>query len=334
MSGTRILDADMQTVRGWIVEGWGWWIDQLQAMVPETWRRGSARRLATASYHPARGVIDAAQGPGAALAVVLPDDLALVRTIALPALSRREIAALVELDAERLLPLARADMVLATRIDGAAGDDKSGRVAVQLAALPRAAAERLADALAALDRAPDRVVCGGADDPAHAVDLLPALRRAGLAGRADRAAAPLWLVVGFLFALNVALLVWRDVAARDALQQAVDQQQAGVNVARGITGRMAREDKVIAAAVEARRAREPLALLARIDAALPPGTWLQRFTWGTATIQLAGFHPPKTDVAGALRKAGLQVARYGDTANAGTTPLGEPFEITLRTGKR
>ena len=74
---------------------------------------------------------------------------------------------------------------------------------------------------------------------------------------------------------------------------------------------------------------EPLALLARIAAALPPGVWLQRFAWdGGAEIRLAGYRPAHADVSGVLRGAGLAVTRYGDGDATGVSPLGQPFEAS------
>lgn len=341
MSG--LLDADMQTVRGWIADGWRWWIDELRDVIPRRWRETSTARLALMAWDPDRAVLkpmlahgNAAIRASAPVAVVLPADCTLIRSIETPAVSQRDVANLVELDADRIMPLPRNEVVIGFRIAGRAnGMTGANRLTVEVAGLPRARADALARLLATMTRAPACVLVS-APEPGEPmpIDLLPALRRAGLAGSTERSAAPLWLAAGFLFLLNVALLVWRDSAMTDNLSGVVEAQQPAVKVAHGIIARMHRADAMVAATTKARRDREPLALLARVDAALPPGTWLQRFNWKEDSIQIAGFHPPKTDVPGALRKAGLTVGHYGDTSNEAPTPLGEPFEITLKLGKR
>ncbi|WP_420383916.1 hypothetical protein [Novosphingobium sp.] len=332
MSG--LLNADMQTLRGWAEQGWRWWLGELAGLVPRRWREGRHRRLALSLYDPLSGRLDPIGDarPRAPLAVVLPRDLVLTRLIETPALGARDLNKLITLDADRIMPLARGEALLAASARGPAGP---GRIQVEVAGLPRARAEMLSLALAHAPRVPAAVLVG-APEPglAQPVDLLPALRAAGLAGGVERSAAPLWLAVAFLFLINMGLLVWRDTATLDTMSALVDQQAPAVNVAHGIIARMRREDAIAAATVTARRKREPLALLARIDAALPSGTWLQRFTWTGDSVKLAGFHPAKADVSGALRTAGMAVARYGDTSNAAPSPLGEPFEITLKLGKR
>lgn len=344
MSGRGLLDADMQTLRSWAVDGWRWWIDELTSMVPRRWRERTARRLALYLWDPAGGGLKPMRaGPGARtdsgapMAVVLPRECTLIRVIDTPMVGARDLANLVELNADRIMPLARDEVLLGIRVLGSSSDGNAAnpRQSVEVAALPRARAELLASTLAKMPRAPAFVMVGAPElgQPAP-IDLLPAMRRAGLAGVGDRSAPPLWLAAGFLFALNIGMLAWRDAATLDNLSAVVEQQKPAVKVAHAIITRMRRENAIAIAAGNARRTREPLAILARINSALPAGTWLQRFTWTDDTVKIAGFHPPKTDVADTLRKAGLVVVRYGDTSNEATTQLGEPFEITLRMGRR
>lgn len=343
MSGRGILDADMQTLQSWALDGWRWWIDELIGVVPRRWRERTTSRLALLAYDPVKGRLTPMPSPdgivasaGAPVAVVLPPALTLIRTIETPVVSQRDVANLVALDADRIMPLARDEVLLGARVRDRIAPIGIGaaHLSVEVAGLPRATAEALAQVLATRDRAPAHVLVS-APEPGQPmpIDMLPALRSAGLAGATSRSSAPLWLAVGFAFVLNIGLLVWRDSATLDTLSNVVDQQQPAVKVAQKIIARMHQEDAIVGAAIDARRRHEPLALLARIDAALPEGTWLQRFSWTGNAVQLAGFHPPKADVPGALRKAGLVVGRYGDTSNAAPTPLGEPFEISLKLDK-
>jgi hypothetical protein len=82
--------------------------------------------------------------------------------------------------------------------------------------------------------------------------------------------------------------------------------------------------------VEARGSGEPLAMLARVAAALPQGAWVQRYTWQSDGLRITGYRPPQADVAGGLRRAGLSVQRYSDASTAAQNPLGQPFEVTVR----
>lgn len=334
MSARGLLDADMQTIGGWIADAARWWIGELRALVPQRLLARLAPRRRETAYDPASGAFDAV--PRGVWAAVLPDGLALVRRVPLPPVRGRDLQRLIALDADRLMPFGEGAMIVA----GAAQSDAAAAPAsgLAVAGLPMAAASALATAIAATAGAakgcePAAVLVPVPDgDP---VDLLPALRNAGLLPDRRTSALRWWLAVAFLFALNGALLVWRDVAARDALADAVAAQQPGMNTVRQIMGRMHRADRLAAAALASRERAEPLALLARLQAALPPGAWLQRMAWTDGALRLTGFRPASADVSGALRRAGFVTVRYGDGASASdataATPLGQPFEIVVRT---
>jgi general secretion pathway protein L len=339
MNGAGILNADMATLRSLIATGLRWWWDELAAIVPRRWRDGRSGRQALYVYDPELGTLEpipatSSAGPRShapAVVVVLPAELTLIRQIDYPAVSERDLARLIDLDRDRVMPQG-AEALLAARV--LARDQLSGRMQVEVAGLPLDRARALAMALQAAPREPVRLLASApcvADLPP--IDLLPALRRAGLIGTTARSAMLLWLVVGFLFLLNIGLLVWRDSAALDNLAATIDQQQPAVSVAHRIIARMRSEDRIAQQTVATRRSREPVAMMARLDQALPAGTWIQRLSWSGDAIQLAGYHPPRSDVSGALRHAGLAVVRYGDGSEEAPTPLGEPFEVTVRLGK-
>jgi hypothetical protein len=338
MSAGGLLNADMATMRAWCGAGLRWWLDEMAGMMPRRWREARSGRLAWYAYNPAGGAVEllpiangALPRPDTPAAVVLPPHLTLIRIIDYPAVSERDLASLIDLDRDRIMPQGW-DALLAARV--LARDPASGRMQVEVAGLPLDRARALALALQAAPREPVRVLASvpeAVDLPP--LDLLPALRRAGLVGTMERSATPLWLVVGFLFLLNIGLLVWRDSAALDNLSATIDQQQPAVGVAHRIIARMRSEDRIAQQTAASRRDREPMALLARLDQALPAGTWIQRFTWQGDAIQLAGYHPPRSDVSGALRHAGLAVVRYGDSSEEAPTPLGEAFEVTVRLGR-
>jgi general secretion pathway protein L len=340
MSRQGILDADMKTVGGWIAQAARWWLDEMGELVPPALRARFSPSTALVAYYPASGTLEpiddgsgSSSAPGASVSVVLPVDACLVRVIERPLMSQRDLTSMIALESDRIMPQGTSGMVIASRILDRM--PANGRMRVEVAGLPQDRATRLGEALNRAEMNPAHIwVSTPEADQPQPTDLLPALRGAGLVRPASRAAATLWLILAFLFALNLGLLIWRDAAATSALEDMVSQQQPAVDAAHRITARIRADQAIAAATITARRQREPLTILARIDAALPPGTWLQRLSWQGDTIRLTGFRPAKADVSAALRQAGLSVVRYGDTTSTGPSPLGQPFDLTLRLGRR
>lgn len=329
MSGRGILDADMATVGGWLRDGWRWWIDELAAMVPDRWRRGAAGpRLGFdgAQLDPAAL---AALGRGRAAAIVLDRDVCLVREIERPAMSARDAARMVMLEADRLMPLGTGAMVVAGRIVSREG----AAIRIAVAGLPRMKADRLAAALADAGIAPTAVLLPFEPSPGGAIDFLPALRAVGLFARQDGARRFWWTAVAFLFAINLALLVWRDVQRTDALQALVDGQRPAVAASRAIAGRLAGAERIAAAVRQRRATRDPLVLLDRIAAALPPGAWVQRLAWDGSALRLAGYRPRDANIVAALRRQpGFRRVRSAAGDVTASLPSGQPFEIAAETG--
>ena len=330
MSGRGILDADMATVGGWLRDGWRWWIDELAALVPDRWRRGATGpRLGFdgARLDPA-GL--AALGRARAAAIVLDRDICLVREIERPAMSARDAARMVALEADRLMPLGAGAMVVAGRIVSREG----AAIRIAVAGLPRAKADRLALALAEAGVAPTAVLLP-APQPSSGgtIDFLPALREIGLFARQDGARRFWWAAVAFLFAINLALLVWRDVQRTDALQALVDGQRPAVAASRAIAGRLAGAERIAAAVRQRRATRDPLVLLDRIAAALPPGAWVQRLAWDGSALRLAGYRPRDANIVAVLRgQPGFRRVRSAAGDVTASLPSGQPFEIAAETG--
>ena len=336
MSGRSILQADMHTVGQWIADGVRWWLDQLAAMAPKPLREWRDGRRILADYDPdagtfqprpdSSGAYPARSGP---VTIILPPGFCLTRTIERPVMSPRDMESMVQLDAARIMPMGDAGMILAARI--ATRAEGNGRMQIEVAAMPRAAAEGLGAALAQLDQ-PCHAILTAAPTPQSAppIDFLPAFRKAGLVRDPSRGALPLWIAVAALFALNLGLLVWRDTAATAMLEARIAEQQPAVNAVRRINARIAKADQFAAATVEARRTGEPLMMLSRVAAALPQGAWVQRYTWQGDALRISGYRPQQADIAGGLRRAGLSVQRYSDASSAAQSPLGQPFEVTVR----
>ena len=347
MSGRSILQADMQTVGQWITQGVRWWLDQLGALAPTRLREWQNARRILADYQPDTGEfltrLDPAGGYPARLGpvtIILPEAFCLSRTIERPVMSQRDVDSMIQLDAARIMPMAADGMVLAARI--VARSETSGRIKIEVAAMPRAAAEALSTALTRLDQPCLGILTGppligppltGSAEPQAVppIDFLPVFRRSGLAQDRSRGAAALWIAVAALFAVNIGVLIWRDTAATATLEARIAEQQPAVNTVRRINAQIAKADQFAAATLAARKTSEPLTMLSRVAAALPQGAWVQRYTWQGDALRISGYRPQQADIAGGLRRAGLSVQRYSDAASAAQGPLGQPFEVTVRT---
>lgn len=339
MSNRGILDADLSTLSGWLSGGLRWWMGELADLVPQTMRDWAAARRKLADYRPDTGEIlvrfdpDAGYPRGTApVAVILPQGFCLTRTIERPMMNQRDLESMVALECDRILPLARGEAVLGARI--LTRDDAHRRMTVEVAAIPNRAAQDLAAALGRLP-CPCLAVYHQSPEPGRQppIDFLRALRRTGLVGSNGPTATGLWLAVAVLFAVNLGVLIWRDVASVDALSDIVMQQQPAITTAQRMKARIALFDSQVNRTSAQRRTGEPLAVLSDIATALPPGVWLQRFSWAGDSLRIVGYRPTQADVSAALRRAGFSVSRYSETATTGASRLGQPFEITLRMKK-
>jgi hypothetical protein len=225
-----------------------------------------------------------------------------------------------------------AGVVLASRIVELRPLD--GTALVDLAALPLAPARSLADALGAADLAPGLVTLDEADDGSASLpplDFRPAMTALGLLPAPSRAAERWWAAVGILLALNLAAVVWRDVASVRRLEQQVAEQQPAVAIAQRLQRRIARLDTLAADAAAARGDREPLELMGLIAELLPAGARLQRFVLEGDTLRIGGYKPREARLEAALRES----PRFTDVKSAGSAslaaiPAGAPFDIQLR----
>jgi hypothetical protein len=325
-----ILDADMATVGSWLAQGFDWWVETLAGMLPAALRRPANRPAKTVALA-ADGRIPGDAPPVRGAVLLLPRDAVLLRTVELPLEGgRRQAVATVLAEAERLLPVPPAALLLAARV---AGEDRAGQsVTVELAALPLATGETLAREFAERRDGPpariDHRLQSGA--PAGA-DFGPAMRASGLLPPASRARARWWIAVGLFLALNLALVVWRDIAAVERLERLVAEQQPAVGIAERLQRRILRLDALATGAAARRGAGEPLALMGEIADRLPPGAWLQRLALEEGVLRLAGYRPREANVVAALRAS----PSFTDVRNAGATtlaeiPAGQPFEVAVR----
>jgi hypothetical protein len=322
-AGNSILDADMAMLAGWVRSGLSWWTGELRAMLP-AWLRRSGRGFASVVHWRGAGEWDRS---GRGMPVVLVDPAqCLLRRITLPPLADGDLQRLVALDADRILPLPPVQLVIG------AGADPADRMQVTIAGLPRTAATQLAQDLAAADIAPSRV---GVADPAEpdrmAVDLSRVIGEiVPLAGR-DGARGAWWAIAGFLFAVNLGVLVWRDMQSVARLEELVGQQASAVNTARLITRRIGAASRTAGELAARRERHDPLDALAAVSRALPDNAWVQNLAWDGTMIRLSGYRAGNADVVGALRRSGRFTAvRLAGTEAMAEVPAGQPFDVSAQ----
>jgi Tfp pilus assembly protein PilN len=332
MRAGSILDADMATLGTWLRSGLAWWRTELQAMLPDRLQRGVGTEKRYLTYHGDSGFslhlhgVSTPVQPDAklshGLAVNIAPQLCLVRTIRLPALSEGDLRKLVALDADRIMPLPSASLVLAIKVKGQSG----GQAIVEIAGLPRTTAIRLIEDLAAHGVTPGRI---GLFGEAHNFDFTGAFNEAGLSGTSGSAAGAWWAVAAFLFMLNIGMLIWRDVQQVDRLAALVEEQGPAVNAARTITRRIDGTQRAAQQLVVRRDRQDAVKLLVAITTILPPKAWIQRFQWDGRIVRLTGYKREGVDVIGALRKSPMFVdVRAANSDVIAEIPTGQPFDVT------
>lgn len=341
MSGTSVLNADMATLGRWLRTGLAWWIEELSAMIPDRLKRPAAARGPLLAFDgdslaAVRNGARVPLEPGApALAnatVLLPAGLCLQRSIETPAMSRTDLRRMLAFDGERYLPLPSGAALIASEI---AGPSEAGRMRVDVAALPIGQARSLAATLGALALTPARIRIGDGEAADPRFDFVPAMIEAGLLQRPRAAALAWWMVVAFLFLLNLALLVWRDDVEVDRLAALVEAQQPGVSAAQRIVQRVQRSDALVRRAADRRQDRDAVAVLAAVSAAMPDGAWVQRYSWEGESLRLTGYKPRDVNVVAALRRdARFTGVRSAQTDAVAEVDAGQPFDVAARIGAR
>ncbi|QGP80474.1 PilN domain-containing protein [Sphingobium sp. CAP-1] len=298
-----ILSADMPTLRRWLAQGWEWWTDQIAAMLPgKAWRSRHRGALIERDPTDPCGWRIAGGGGSATLlpdrqrrnllATLQPNDI-LCRIIDAPPLGRSELRQMLALDIDRIGPIPQEQAVFDFDIIER-GED---RLAVRIAMVPR---DRLLGWIGSLDAmgiTPTRIALSA--EGGHHFDFLKA---AGLSRR-DSHRGTWWVAVALFFALNLGALVWRDVAALNAMAAAVEEQAPAGRTALLIRQRIDKEQQRRLWLARARAQQNPLPLLTALTAALPQGAWVQRLEFHQRQVRLVGFAPGATDVADALRQS-------------------------------
>ena len=333
-----LLDMDMSSLGAALREGWDWWTDELARMVPDRWQARPQALSGPMAEFADDGTLTwdgTALDPVAegsrrrVMHVVLPPGAVMATRTALPRLGSRDLARVVALELDRLLPFPPGTAIAAaTALPDAEGAGQA-KVVTVVAGMPTARAVSLVEAARAAGIEPLSLTWRSAEDDRVTLDLLPALVASGrIAPRRDT--RPFWWgLVAVLFLANCGLMIWRDIAATNAFAEEVAASQATSTAARALAGRIARETNLRKTMAAERDAHDPLNILALTTVALPDGAWVQRYAWTPETLRLTGYKAPGSDIQSALRRTGrfasLQASVSDPTAEGGG---GQPFDVS------
>lgn len=307
MSGVKdILNTDLTTVGRWAREGLAWWLEELASLVPASWRPRSARPSLVAQptgeggWRLHQDGVPIAAAPGQSrVDLVLPQGQVLVREIELPLLSPKDTRHMVALDIERLSPLRAEAVFFDTEL--AVRDEERRRQTLRLGVIDRAAAvealERAREA--GLEPAAMGVASPRGDE--RWFDFMPALRHAAGVRAPGGKLGQWWALVAGLIALNILILVLRDMNDVAAMRRTVEEQKPAVTAAMNIRKRVEDESARRIALLRRRAQAEPQRILNAATLALPAGSWTQRFETNGKTVRLVGYKPPAVDLVAALR---------------------------------
>lgn len=328
MNLSELLNSDMTTLARLARSGFDWWVRELEGLLPAGIVRG---RSLTAWHRYEHGAVTAASRAGVE-ALVVPGELCLVRTLTLPRLSQTDLAALIALDADRIMPVPAESVVIGIRTMGPADEAGSGAemLRVQVGALPIVRAREIAEAAEAAGVTPAQVGPLDASGERLDFDLAPAMRKAGLLPPRPAVARFWWSVVAVLLLVNIGTAVLRDQQQVERLQGLVDAQTPALTAVRRIEDRVMGNARVVQALNARRAAHQPLRLMAMVGGALPEKAWVQRFEWDGKSLRLAGYAAPGVNVVSVLKASGLFASVRASRSEAvAETETGRPFDLVL-----
>lgn len=333
-----ILDMDMTSLGASLRQGWEWWTGELAAMVPARWQARPQTLTGTLVEADTAGVLrlggvrldPVAEGTRRRLLhVVLPESAVMARRTMLPRLGQRDLAAMVALELDRLLPFPPGTAIAAAQPLAGEAEPGHTRLPTLVAGMPLARAAALVETAREAGIEPLSLSWESPEEDGVTLDLLPALIASGAIAPRRDGRRFWWGVVAALFLANVGVMIGRDIIATNAFAAEVAEQQATGTAARAIAGRIAAEATRRQSLIDERRAHDPLALLALTTAALPEGAWVQRYAWTAETLRLTGYQAPGSDIQRALRQTGrfasLQTSVSDPTAEGGG---GQPFDVS------
>ncbi|MGI8841975.1 MAG: PilN domain-containing protein [Caulobacteraceae bacterium] len=350
MTLQELLNADMHSIGGFIRQGFAWWLDELAAMAPASWRgRLSARPKLVAEpvaggawrcWRDGRPVpVDAARR-AAGVGLVLPPGMALTREVQFPRLPLADVRRMVAMDLDRLSPL-RPDLVFFD-VEVIDRDAAGGRQTVLVGVLPREAAARQLAAARDDGLSPKALgvaIAEGAPEaaPVSRFDFMPAVRRAAGETPGGGPTRYWWDTTADLLVIKPGVLVGRDMLSVAKLREAVAAQRDAVDAVNAVRRRVDGENNERRDLVARGARNEPLRMLAALTTAVPAGAWVQRLEWNGQTLRVIGAKSPEVDMFAALRGSPAFTNPRAAAAEAPARPgpgQGQPFDITADAGKR
>lgn len=303
-------EVDFKAIAAALRQGLAWWVGELRAMLPPSWRARLsggpqlwAEREADGQWSFFRDGRRLAARPegGDRIGVRLHPSQVLIRTVTVPRMSETDTRRMVSLNIERLSPLALELIHFDIAFDRDAGEGQT----VLLGIVPRAAAADLLSAATAAGLRPAAIAVRADDtEGASRFDFLPAASAAAGTPPAGRTVRYAWGAVAALLLINVVLLVGKDIARVQQLNDLVEAQQPAVNSALALQRRVEAENtrrrNLLARAARA----EPLRVLNVLTKALPDDAWVRRLEWNGATLHIAGDQGSDRDLAAAIQGAG------------------------------
>ncbi len=336
-----LLNTDVSALGGWVRQGYAWWIDELTQILPDSWRRNGRSDRPIAELGPEDApvrvwrhgrfteVIEHAAPRRQAADLGLPSGLVLVRRLTLPAVGLADLKRLVALELDRLTPF-RPDQVYFD-IELLERDRETGRQALVLGVILREDAEAALERARRLGITPLRL--GVIEDGALKFDFLQPLRAAGRGGRSDNRQLLWWLGAATLIALNVGILVLKDMGDVADLRRAVDLQRPTVALALKLRQRVEGEAGARKALLDRRAHNEPLRIEDAVTRAFPAPQWVQRLEWNGRAVRIVGFRDPNFDVLAAIHGSPALGAPRELNASAAPAPGAKPaFDVIAEPG--
>jgi general secretion pathway protein L len=337
MSLQEILNSDVEVIGGRLREGLSWWLSELAAMTPrplretrrasrpvaELGRDGETVRIWRNGTFVERTPGEPARPMTADLG--LPPGAVLMRELVLPPLQAADLKRLIANDLDRLTPF-RPEQVYFD-VELLERDEDRSRQAVRLAVVPRVEAEAALERAERLRISPQRLGVLG-EDRRLQFDFLEPMRAAGHGGRIDRRVTWWWATAAVLAALNVAVLIFKDMDDIAALKSAVELQAPTVTLATSLRRRVEAETASRAALLGRRDHNEPLQVLSAAAKAFPPPQWIQRLEWNGHAVRLVGYSDPGFDVLAAMaRVPELAQPRQMTSGEAAAAGARRPFDV-------
>ncbi len=334
MNPSELLNADIGTIGRMAAEGVRWWVAELRDMLPRALADALVAKpsLVLAREDGGEWVLRRRGKPVAApftgwrvrdALVLLPADRLLVRDVPLPRLGREDTRRLVASDLDRLTPF-KADTVTfdVERTDGEDGPRQTARLAV----IPRALAAEAWAAAEAWGCTPARMAV-----ELHGrtrFDFAPAMIETGAVRRPRSLTPLLWSLVACLILANVGMLIYRDHAVNQRLEDRIAEEEARAAQVNRQRALVVRENKRRQSLAELRRNSDPVRLLNAISDKLPAGAWVQQLTLNDEGIEMKGFRRADVDVLAALRSTpGLTGWRNSDAEFAEQNEGPLPFAV-------